>query len=73
MSDEIPIARCSGGGKLSSVLLDTVLVSQLKKLDQIEFKGETHPFNEANIRTRLASKRIRITTGRLSLMEDASG
>lgn len=44
--DEAVAAR---GGKLSSVLLDTVLVSQLKKLNQIEFKGETHPFSETNI------------------------
>ena len=37
------------GGKLSSVLLDTVLVKQLKRLNQIEFKGDTYPFSEANI------------------------
>ncbi len=44
--DEAVAAR---GGKLSSVLLDTVLVDQLRKLNQIEFKGETHPFSESNI------------------------
>ncbi|MEX1026750.1 MAG: HsdR family type I site-specific deoxyribonuclease [Candidatus Paceibacterota bacterium] len=37
------------GGKLSSVLLDTVLIEQLKKLNRIRFKGEEHPFSEANI------------------------
>jgi len=37
------------GGKLSSVLLDTVVVDQLKRLNKIEFKGETYPFSEANI------------------------
>lgn len=42
-------AVAARGGKLSSVLLDTVLVDQLKKLNKIEFKGETHPFSETNI------------------------
>jgi type I restriction enzyme R subunit len=42
-------AVAARGGKLSSVLLDRVLVDQLKKLNKIEFKGETHPFSETNI------------------------
>ena len=42
-------AVAARGGKLSSVLLDTVLSKQLKRLNKIEFKGETHPFSEANI------------------------
>ena len=44
-------AVAARGGKLSSVLLDRVLVDQLKKLKKIEFKGETHPFSETNIQS----------------------
>ena len=43
------------GGKLSSVLLDSVLVEQLKKLNRIRFKGEEHPFSEANIHSAVQS------------------
>ena len=34
----------------SNVLLEGVLQSQLKKLNQIHFKGKTHDFTDANIR-----------------------
>lgn len=37
------------GGKLSNVILETVLIEQLKKLNRIRFKGEEHLFSEANI------------------------
>jgi len=37
-------------GKRSRVVLETVLEEQLRKLNQIEFKGETHAFSDANIR-----------------------
>lgn len=39
------------GGKQSNVILDTILVEQLKKLNRIRFKGEEHLFSEANIQT----------------------
>jgi hypothetical protein len=55
-------------GKLSSGLRDTVLVSQLKKLNQIEFKCETHPLSEATIRTAIAGKRKETATGPIWLM-----
>src|ERR1700676_5364217 len=39
------------GGKRSRVVLDTILLEQLRKLNQITFKGQTHDFTEANLRT----------------------
>ena len=39
------------GGKLSNVLLETVLVEQLKKLNRIRFKGAEHLFSESNIQS----------------------
>jgi len=39
------------GGKLSNVLLDSVLIEQLKKLNRIRFKGKEHLFSEANIQS----------------------
>lgn len=50
-------AVAARGGKLSSVLLDSVLAEQLKKLNKIEFKGETHPFSEANIHSAMQALR----------------
>ena len=38
------------GGKRSLVVLDAILLEQLKKLNQITFKGEKHDFTEANLR-----------------------
>ena len=38
-------------GKLGSVLLETILVEQLRKLNRIRFKGEEYEFSEANIQT----------------------
>ena len=37
------------GGKLGNVLLETVLVEQLRKFNRIRFKGEEYEFSEANI------------------------
>lgn len=42
-------ANALRGGKLSGVILDGVLVPQLRKLNKIRFKGETHEFSEGNI------------------------
>ncbi len=39
------------GGKLGNVLLETVLVEQLRKLNGIRFKGEQYEFSEANIQS----------------------
>ncbi len=39
------------GGKLSTVLLDGVLVPQLQKLNKIRFKGNEYEFSEANIQS----------------------
>lgn len=38
------------GGKRSRVVLDAVLLDQLRKLNQITFKGEKHEFTDANLR-----------------------
>lgn len=39
------------GGKLGSVLLETKLVEQLRKLNRIRFKGQEYEFSEANIQS----------------------
>jgi len=39
------------GGKRSRVVLETILLEQLKKLNQINFKGQIHDFTDANLRT----------------------
>lgn len=41
------------GGKLSGVILDGVLVPQLRKLNKIRFKGDEYEFSEANIQSAL--------------------
>jgi type I restriction enzyme R subunit len=41
------------GGKLSGVILDGVLIPQLRKLNKIRFKGEEYEFSEANIQSAL--------------------
>lgn len=45
------------GGKLSSVILDGVLVPQLRKFNKIRFKGEEHEFSEANLQSALTALR----------------
>ena len=39
------------GGKRSRVVLDTILLEQLGKLNKITFKGQAHDFTEANLRS----------------------
>ncbi|HVC98529.1 MAG TPA: type I restriction endonuclease [Pirellulales bacterium] len=39
------------GGKFGNVLLETVLVEQLRKLNRIRFKGQEYEFSEANLQT----------------------
>lgn len=43
------------GGKLSSVLLDSIVVEQLKKMNRIRFKGDEHLFSESNIQSAIQS------------------
>ena len=45
------------GGKLGNVLLDTVLVEQLRRLNRIRFKGESYEFSEANIQSAVQALR----------------
>jgi type I restriction enzyme R subunit len=40
----------SRGGKLSNVILDSILESQLKKINGFTFKGKNHKFSEKNIK-----------------------
>ena len=37
-------------GKRSRVVLESILIEQLRKLNQITFKGQTHDFTEANLK-----------------------
>ena len=37
------------GGRTSSVILDGILEQRLRAMNRIRFKGEEHPFSEANI------------------------
>jgi len=37
------------GGRRSNVLLDQILIEQLRKLNKIRFKGKEHEFSEGNI------------------------
>jgi type I restriction enzyme R subunit len=39
------------GGKLKDVLLESVLVEQLRKLNRIRFKGQEYRFSEANLQS----------------------
>lgn len=38
------------GGRRSRVVLESILTEQLRKLNQITFKGQTHDFTEANLK-----------------------
>jgi len=39
------------GGKLGNVLLESVLVEQLRKFNRIRFKGQEHEFSDTNIQS----------------------
>src|SRR5439155_8213059 len=43
------------GGKFGNVLLEEVLVEQLRKLNQIRFKGQEYEFSEANVQSAIQS------------------
>jgi len=38
------------GGRKSRVVLESILLDQLRKLNQITFRGESHDFTEANLK-----------------------
>lgn len=38
------------GGRRSQVVLEPILIEQLRKLNQISFKGQTHDFTESNLK-----------------------
>lgn len=38
------------GSKRGRIVLDTILIEQLRRLNQITFKGQTHDFTETNLR-----------------------
>jgi type I restriction enzyme, R subunit len=42
-------------GKRSKVVLEDILTTQLRKLNQIEHRGKIHPFSDANIQTAVAA------------------
>lgn len=42
-------AVASRGGRLSGVILEQVLIEQLRKMNVIRFKGKEYPFSEGNI------------------------
>ncbi len=42
-------AVAARGGRLGTVLLESVLVEQLRKMNVINFKGRAYPFSEGNI------------------------
>ncbi|WP_164103723.1 type I restriction endonuclease subunit R [Candidatus Laterigemmans baculatus] len=46
-------AEVSGlrGGRRSRVVLERILLEQLRKLNRIDFKGQTHDFTETNLRS----------------------
>lgn len=51
------------GGRRSSVLLDGVLVRQLRQFNKIRFKGEEHDFSEANLQSALMAMRDVVLDG----------
>src|SRR5450755_1836805 len=42
-------ALAARGGKLSNVVLDSILEAQLRKINRIHYKGRAYPFSEENI------------------------
>lgn len=56
-------------GKLSNVLLEDILASQLAKLNRIEQEGRQYPFSEGNIRTAIERLRAPEPVGLMTLNE----
>jgi type I restriction enzyme, R subunit len=59
-------------GKLSNVLLEDILRSQLMKLNAIEHRGRRYPFSEANILTAIEKLRSRDPLGLIKLNEQTT-
>jgi len=53
------------GGRLGSVLLRDVLLSQLQKLNSFEYKGQTHPFSPKSITQAIDDLDISLNEGLL--------
>jgi type I restriction enzyme R subunit len=56
-------------GKLSNVLLEDILRSQLARLNAIEHRGRRYPFSEANLQTAIERLRTREPLGLMKLNE----
>src|SRR4051794_8611774 len=56
-------------GKLSNVLLEDILRTQLIRLNAIEVRGRQYPFSEANIQTAIERLRSREPLGIMRLNE----
>jgi type I restriction enzyme R subunit len=59
-------------GKLSNVLLEDVLRSQLMKLNAIKLRGRRYPFSEANVLTAIEKLRSRGPLGLIKLNEQTT-
>jgi type I restriction enzyme R subunit len=56
-------------GKLSNVLLEDILRTQLMRLNAIEHRGKQYPFSESNIQTAIERLRTREPLGLMKLNE----
>lgn len=51
------------GGRTSSVLLEGILAEQLRKINRIRFKGQTHAFSEGNIQSAIQDLKNQVFEG----------
>lgn len=51
------------GGRTSSALLEGILAEQLRKINRIRFKGQTHPFSEGNIQSAIQDLKNQVFEG----------
>lgn len=51
------------GGRTSGVLLEGVLAEQLRKINRIRFKGQTHAFSEGNIQSAIQDLKNQVFEG----------
>lgn len=51
------------GGRTSSVLLEGILAVQLRKINRIRFKGQTHAFSEGNIQSAIQDLKSQLFEG----------
>ncbi len=57
------------GGRLRNVLLEPVLEEQLRRINRIQFKGETFAFSEANIQGAVQALKLELFDGLLRTNE----